>query len=388
MSRLLSASLSACGWVVLLLLGLAAAAVWAYRYEPPGPAAAPPPPADDIEVAPPTARPDGHRLRHYPPGAVRLPADTAVLGLTLGGESRAYVLETFAQVGDHVAEDVIDGRPVSITYCDRRTCGKVFAGARGGDPLGLRPAGYSRADGMLLEAGGRVYRQEDGHPYHPDGDPGPPLAELPSVLTTWKDWAADHPGTAVVCYPTLWVGAWLRVYPARMADLPDAARVVGLSAGGEHRAYLLEAFDQPSRYVVHDFLNATPVAVTYCPESDRVRAFRSPDGQTPLSMTFAGWHADPLRGGMLLDVDGAVYDQQTRVGVGPGAAGPLPYQELPAAATTWGEWRSAHPDTGVYVGGRRDRLRLGAADAGGVADQLAELLPVALPVAAGAGLWG
>lgn len=338
-------------WITgTLVIGSAAAAgVWHW------PAADPPaPPADVVEPAPAAyERHPAERLRRYPPGRVRLPADTPVLGVSVGDDHPAYVLKTFEDVGDHVAADVVGGLAVRVTYCDRRGCAKAFAGDGLGD---LRPAGFSPARGMLLAAGGRVYEQETGLP--DDSTGGHPLAAVESARTTWGAWSAAHPDAAVACYPSLWQGAWLATYPARMADLPADAAVVGVSLGGRHRAYRLAGFDDLARYVVRDFVGDVPLAVVYCSETGRGWAFRSVDDNDAPRLTFAGWEADG--GGLVVDRDGELYDAATGAAVGGGD--PLPYPPVPLARTTWGEWRAAHPDTSVYVGVNREGVRVTPAD--------------------------
>lgn len=113
--------------------------------------------------------------------------------------------------------------------------------------------------------------------------------------------------------------------------------------------YLLAAFDRSAGYVVRDFLADAPVAVAHDPEAGRTRAFRGPAGepdQLPLSLW---WRAGP-GGGLLHDCGGRLSDQDGRAAApGPGPDR-LPYDAVPVAATTWGEWRAAHPGTSVYVG--------------------------------------
>lgn len=318
--------------------------------------AADPPPPPGVEPAPGSVTTESYPLRRYPPGFVRLAAGEPVLGLSVGGEDRAYVVGTFDGPADHLAADEVGGRAVAVTYCDRWDCGRVFDA-----PGPLRLVGFSAADGMLLGAAGRVFAQHTGRPADP-ADPGPPLAGLPALRTTWGEWAAAHPATTVAVHRELSSGGWKSVYSARMATVPGGERVAGVTVGGMHRAYLLCAFDRLDRYVVHDFLADVPLAVAFDPETGRTRAFRAADGNERLPVTFAGWRADTARGGLLLDFDGRLYDHDGRA-ARPGGPDRLPFAEVPVTETTWAEWVAAHPGTSFYAGDRLDRFQIPVAEA-------------------------
>src|SRR5262249_62420187 len=52
--------------------------------------------------------------------------------------------------------------------------------------------------------------------------------------------------------------------PADAASVPDDAVVIGVEAGGRHRAYLLEALYPSASHVINDLVGGKPITVAYC----------------------------------------------------------------------------------------------------------------------------
>lgn len=129
---------------------------------------------------------------------VAIPADMPVLGVVVGSESRAYLLDALAMVQDHVINDVVGGEPITVTYCNLSGCSRVLtANTRApsnkpADPLavsvaGLFNVGTSDAT-MAVEHDGNVYAQDS---------PELPLRNYPHLRTTWREWLSAHPDTVV-----------------------------------------------------------------------------------------------------------------------------------------------------------------------------------------------
>jgi hypothetical protein len=125
---------------------------------------------------------------------------------------------------------------------------------------------------------------------------------------------------------------------------PDDAEVIGVSAAGADRAYLLASLVATQYHVVNDQLDRTPVSITYCDRTDCARAFTGGEDGRPLDLTAVGFSAE---GGLVLGTGQGQFFQKTGRPVGPGALTPFPYRELPSVRTTWREWTGAHPDTSV-----------------------------------------
>jgi hypothetical protein len=137
--------------------------------------------------------------------------------------------------------------------------------------------------------------------------------------------------------------------PAAEADLREDVEVVGVSAAGRYRAFVLAALIPVRAHVVNDLLGDSPLTVTYCDRNDCVRVFTGPPGQ-PLDLVVGGWDNREDGRGLVLRVGAAYYRQATGAPPNGTTATPFPYAAADFERTTWGRWRAAHPDTDVYVG--------------------------------------
>ncbi len=134
-------------------------------------------------------------------------------------------------------------------------------------------------------------------------------------------------------------------YPAATAAVPDDAEVIGVSAGGRHRAYLVPALSRATSHVVNDVLGEAPVTVTFCDRSQCARIFTDPGRSSPLKIDLGGIWEERL----LLKLGNVFYFQDSG-GRTDGRAGPFPYPSHPFVQTSWKEWKEAHPETDVFVG--------------------------------------
>ncbi|WP_435019455.1 DUF3179 domain-containing (seleno)protein [Tundrisphaera sp. TA3] len=137
-----------------------------------------------------------------PPAEAGLPDDAPVIGVVAGGQARAYALSSMGAPTRHIVNDVVGGLPVTVTYCDLSDCTRAFAVPGKADPLDISQAG-TFGDEMLVKIGHVTYKQATGEVYEPDpGYPAVPFPypEYPLVRTTWGEWKARHPGTAIYVY--------------------------------------------------------------------------------------------------------------------------------------------------------------------------------------------
>ncbi len=189
-----------------------------------------------------------------------------------------------------------------------------------------RWVGYIVVAAALLAAGGVLLKWGSAQAWHgppPDG-PNVVLMDLPPI---------QQP-------PALSAGA---------AALHDDDEVIGVAAGGRHRAYLISALVPIDGHVVNDLLGGVPVTVSYCDRRDLVRVFTDPTGTRPLAVAVGGWTGQYTHGCMLLRLGSARYRHDDGRPLADGEA-PFPYPDAEYQRTTWKRWRDAHPDTDVYVG--------------------------------------
>ena len=135
---------------------------------------------------------------------------------------------------------------------------------------------------------------------------------------------------------------------AAEAPLGPDEPVVGVEAGGKFRAYHLASMKPKANHVVNDLVGGRAVTVTYCDLDDCVAAYGGAESTTPLAIALEGL-AD---GGMLISADGVAYFQKTAEAADIPPEGPpprFPYPSFPTTRTTWGRWKSEHPDTDLYL---------------------------------------
>lgn len=127
-----------------------------------------------------------------------LAEDAEVLGLCVEGHARAYALLALSGTPSwHVVNDRLGGRPVSVVYCDRMKCARVFTVEAGNEPLKISVGGWKPDAGMLLHIDGVNYALKDGtNLSHPDDAPLP-YQRITPMRTTWGEWRRAHPHTDV-----------------------------------------------------------------------------------------------------------------------------------------------------------------------------------------------
>ena len=119
-----------------------------------------------------------------PADTAQLADDAPVAGVVVNGRPRAYSLQSMSQPQYHVLNDVLAGRAVSVTYCDRTDCLRAFS-APSPRPLPVWLEGWS-GDEMLISLDSQVFSQNEA-----------PLAAWEVEHTTWSQWRAGHPDTDV-----------------------------------------------------------------------------------------------------------------------------------------------------------------------------------------------
>jgi uncharacterized protein DUF3179 len=140
-----------------------------------------------------------------PAASTWLPDHAPVIGVTVRDRHRAYATTSFTNIDEHVVNDVVGGRPITVAYCNRTGCTKVYTGSSGNQPLDVAVGGWvgdpgSSANGvMLLRVGADYYLQDSGDCL--SGWGRLPYSELAFEQTTWGAWRRAHPDTDVVTGP-------------------------------------------------------------------------------------------------------------------------------------------------------------------------------------------
>ncbi len=132
-----------------------------------------------------------------------LVAGDRVIGVTLGGESRAYPL---AVLNCHeVANDILGGVPIAITYNPLCDSALVFDRRFGGETLEFGVSGLLHDSNLVMydrrpgAHGESLWSQLQGRAIAgPAAARGAALVQLPAVLTSWSAWLEEHSATSVL----------------------------------------------------------------------------------------------------------------------------------------------------------------------------------------------
>jgi hypothetical protein len=258
-----------------------------------------------------------------------------------------------------MANDVVGGVPVALTYCTLCGAGVLYDSRPAGD-TGGRTFTFG-SSGFLFESNKLMFdRQTDTLWNQLTGEPvNGPLAEsaialkrLPLVVTSWARWRETHPETRVLdihtgydrdytpgkaygkyfASPDLMFPVW-----KRSRVLPDKSWIFALLVGSSPKAYPLDTLGRER--VVDDTLGGTPVVLLAggapVGEAREVRAyergaFRFKPGKDPFAP---------------LDQDGRPWRATEEALLGPGGE-KLP--RLPGHLAYWFGWFSFYPRTAVY----------------------------------------
>ncbi len=132
-----------------------------------------------------------------PASAVKLADGEEVIGVVVQGKARAYWMKALRYPPWHIVNDVVEGIPVSVTYCDRTDCTQAYTSGKTSAPLDINLAGLFGRE-MVVKVGGVLYFQKDGQAFEPSASAQSiPYIEHPWERTTWKQWRQRHPDSDV-----------------------------------------------------------------------------------------------------------------------------------------------------------------------------------------------
>ena len=130
--------------------------------------------------------------------ASKVRPDEEVIGVLIDGKARAYRLDVFRERSQHVVNDLVQGKPVTVSYCDLNECVRVFTDPRSSEPLPVSIAGLYEGGELVLDLGGTLYFQKSGDRLDKNSGPAViPLERLAPTRTTWERWRQAHPDTDI-----------------------------------------------------------------------------------------------------------------------------------------------------------------------------------------------
>ena len=124
--------------------------------------------------------------RFYTADEIVIPDETMVIGVEVGGSFRAYLPGGMNDMDQHVLHDEFNGEPITVTYCDKSDCARVFV--RGDVAAEKIHMGGFNGDAMLLLIDEKRYVQLDQEI---------PLAEYPIKRMAWLEWKTSYPETTI-----------------------------------------------------------------------------------------------------------------------------------------------------------------------------------------------
>lgn len=198
-----------------------------------------------------------------------------VLGLDLGDDQRAYPYRILNQ--HEIVKDVVNGRPLTITYCPLTGSGLVFDNQIQGRTLDLGVSGLLFDNNLIMFD--RMTRSTFSQMWFCGIDgafKGMTLSAVDAIETTWGAWKVLAPRTRVLSTNTgipgrdyffspydrfQYTTSPTLLFPLSFDDtrLARKDRVHGVIVGNSTKAYPLKRFTGPT--VLNDQVNGVPLLI-------------------------------------------------------------------------------------------------------------------------------
>jgi Protein of unknown function (DUF3179) len=294
--------------------------------------------------------------------------DEIVFGVSAGGEHRAYPRRILSW--HEMANDVVGGEPVTVSYCTLCGSAVLYSGRLGDDAAGA--AGVAEERTLTFGTSGLLYRSNKLMVDRDTGTlwsnltgeavigrlartersgPVPVLRPLPITATTWGEWRTRHPGTTVLALDEARGRRWGFDYRPGAADaarqgvsfpvwrksgrLDPKTEVYTLRLGGVPKAYPLDLLVE--RGVVNDTLGGEDLVLVSDPSSGAVRVYRR-----------GGLAFRRTDDGRLVDGEGGRWTLTEEALEPPPDSGLAPLPRLPGANAFWFGWFGFYPTTEVF----------------------------------------
>lgn len=237
--------------------------------------------------------------------ADHLHEDDRVIGVSIGGETRAYPIR--ALMYHEAVNDEIGGTPIAVIYCPLCDSVSVVERRFGGT---VHEFGIS---GLLVNSNVLLYDRTDDSLWSQVGltaisgpHAGSSLVHLPWEITTVVEWRKAHPDSTVMTFNTGFDRPYdenpyssyfdsvdqVRFPLSREDDrLRTRAPIVGVKLGDALRAYPIAVVRAAPGGLVRDLLNGERVVIVADPDGDSVRVVEVPDGAMVVYTFWFAWAA-------------------------------------------------------------------------------------------------
>jgi hypothetical protein len=287
----------------------------------------------------------------------RLRDDDLVIGVTRAGEARAYPLRVLNW--HEVVNDDLGG-PLLVSYCPLCRSGVTAVRRAGGDVTNFGVSGFLFRNDLVMydEATESLWSQVIATAINGELT-GERLELLPSTITTWPEWRADHPETVVLRPPpesgTISAGSGIRNYNQNPYmgyqnneqiglggsfdddRLHPKAEVIGIEHDGTARAYSTDTVERED--VINDTVGGLPVVVSVAPDGTPVAYVRRVGGET------GRFEAD---GDRFLTGAGTRWRRSTGEAVDGTREGQRLEQANDVSPLFWFAWLDFHPEAELY----------------------------------------
>jgi hypothetical protein len=247
-----------------------------------------------------------------------LEAEDEVIAFESGGVARAYPLRIL--VWHEIANDIVGGVPIAVTYCP--LCGTAMVFDRRYDDK-ILTFGVS---GLLYQSDVLMYDHQTESLWSQlkmEAVSGPmagtALTWLPAAQTTWAAWREEHPDGEVLSTDT----GHMRNYghtpyadyenvdrimfpvPETRDDLPNKTWVAGILVNGEAKAYSLDALASLDGEPYEDQVGGEAIVVKHDPRSGAVTVTHGETGEAIPSVRsyWFAWQAFYPNTGLYSQVD-------------------------------------------------------------------------------------
>lgn len=283
--------------------------------------------------------------------------DERVFGVALGGEARAYPLRMLDW--HEMANDVVGGQPISLSYCtlcgsgvlyDTRTKGKPYRFGTSGLLYRSNKLMYDRQSWSLWSniTGKAVVGRS--------ALTRASLPVLPMTLTTWGAWRRQHPETTTLALVQPSNAQSGFDYRPGLADrarrgvsfpvwqkskaLDEKEEIYALVEGGTAKAYPIDTLIEVG--VLNDRLGERPIVLVAEAESGAIRVFERRERSFKAG---AG-------GDQLVDDRGGIWQiEESQLAAPDSNLEPL--ARVPGHVAYWFGWYGFYPHTEVYEHRRR-----------------------------------